>query len=469
MKGKKLNDLLNTLSKSNRHSVISKCKSSEDKRYKELYKLMVNYNRNNLSKLDVLLNEIGTRLIENNKDNQDKVIRRFVDFAVTLIEDVLLQESLSSNYPLRSSMLANIFKNKNEVELQNTYLRKIYNYKLEKLDYNIQEQYYEDSIVNSSRSGKNSDMENWWKLIDEKYMLSNQIYLEKITNMYELASSSYLVDKKYGTSLLTKMMNHKHLSLILNVVDDSVQALEIKMAEARFNFENYTKVYELLEEVNNDVKNISFVDEKEHDDLLRKVYFLNFLVNFNFKTTVGEIIWANKQMLVLSEKYNRPDSLNKFYNLLLLLFENENLDIEKEINLIKKDFILHKDEYLLDFIKLYHSFIHNDIKKSIVLVNDLAYAPNQYIRMWSKQLEILIHYKKGNTDLCEALLDRALRQMRVMQTSPYTLSSSAMFMIKLHELLGQKPPKLYVDLSLNFKSYSIVHSSFLKHFESRIK
>jgi len=464
MKGKKLNDLLNTLSKSNRHSIINKCKSSEDKRYKELYQLMVNYNRNNLSKLDVLLNEIGTRLIENNKDNQDKVTRRFIDFAINLLEDVLLQESLNSNYPLRSSMLANIFKNKNEIELQNTYLRKIYNYKLEKLDNNIQEQYYEDSIINSSRSGKNNDMDKWWGLIDEKYMLSNRIYLEKITNIYELASTSFLVDKKYGTGLLSKMMNHKHINLLLNVVDDSVQALEIKMAEARFNFENYSKVYELLGEINNDVKQLNFSSEKDEDDILRKVYFLNFLVDFNYKSTLDEIIGSNKQMLALSQKYQRPDSLNKFYNLLIRLFDNNNIHFDAEIESIKKDFVLHNDEYLLDFIQLYHSFINKDYKKSLRLVNGLSYAPNQYIRMWSKQLEILIHYNKGNTDLCEALLDRAFKQMKVMQTSPFTLSSSAMFMIKLHELLGQKHPKLYDDLSINFKSYSIIHSSILKHF-----
>lgn len=466
MKGKKLNDLISILSKSNRHTILNKCKVSTDKRYKELYHLLINYNRNSIKKLDDLLDQIGVRLAKNKNDNADKVIRRFVDFAVTLIEDVFIQENISKNYPLRSSLLANIFKDKNELELQDAYLRKLCNSKLETLDYSIQEQYYNDSIVNSSRSGKNNDMNKWWGLIDEKYMLSNRIYFEKITNIYELASASYLVDKKYGTALLSKMMNHKHLNLILNVVDDSVQALEIKMAEARFNFENHTKVYDILAEVNNDVKQLKFSSEKEQDDILRKVYFLNFLVNFNYKSSLDEIIGSNNQMLALSEKYNRPDSLNKFYNLLIRLFEKNIVDISEEVDLIKKDFVLHHDEYLLDFIQLYHSFINKDYKKALRLVNDLSYAPNQYIRIWSKQIEILVHYKKGNLGVCESLLDRALRQMKLMQTNPYTLSSSAMFLIQLHKTLNQKVPKFYLDLSESFSSYSIVHSSLLKHLKS---
>ncbi|MGE0560630.1 MAG: hypothetical protein AB7O47_02325 [Flavobacteriales bacterium] len=464
MKGKKLNDLISKLNKSHRHTILNKCKVSSDKRYKELYDLLINYNRNNIVKLDSLLSQIGERLAESNNDNIDKAVRRFVDFAVILIEDVFLQEYISKNYPVRNSFLANIFKEKNEHELQNAYLRKLHNYKIENLDYNIQEQYYNDSITNSSRSGKNNEMDNWWKLIDEKYTLSNRYFLEKITNIYELASTSYLVDKKYGTSLLSKMMNHNHLNLILNVVDDSKQALEIQMAEVRFNFENYDKVYKLLNEVNNNLKKIPCTNEKDHDDLLRKVYFLNFLVDFNYKSSIEEIIISNQKLLLLSEKYNRTDSLNKFYNLLLRLFSDEGLDIDVEIDLIRKDFILHKDEYLLDFIRLYHSFVNKQYKKSLLLVNELSYAPNQYVRMWSKQIEILIHYKKGNLDVSETLLNRAFRQMKLMQTNPYTLSSSAMFMIQLHELLDQKVPKLYIDLTENFTSYSIIHSSLLKYF-----
>lgn len=464
MKGKKLNDLIFKLSKSNRHTLINKCKVSNDKRYRELYNLLINYNRNNIERLDSLLLEIGERLSENNNDKTDNAIRRFIDFAVIRIEDIFIQEYIDKNSPNRNSMLAKIFNDKNDYELQNAYLRKLYNFKLENLDYNIQEQYYDDVILNSSRSGKNKDMDKWWKLIDEKYILSNKIFIEKITNIYELASTSYLVDKRYGTSLLSKMMNQKHLNLLLDVVDDPYKEVEILMAEIRFNFENYANVQTMLNEVNNRILSIKNTNEKDYDDLLRRVYFLNFLVDFNYKSSSEEVIIYNQKLLQLSEKYNRTDSLNKFYNLLLRLFSNKEIDIENEISLINKDFILHKDEYLIDFIRLYHTFINQQYKKSLLLVNNLSYAPNHYVRIWSKQIEILIHYKKGNIDVAEAILKRTYRQMKLMQTNPYTLSSSAMFMIKLHELLGQKAPKLYFDLSENFTSYSIIQSNLLKHF-----
>lgn len=460
MKGKKLNDLLKNISKSNKHNIINKCKASNDKRYKELYKLMINYSQSG-RQFEKLLDNIGENISKSNNDDKNKIIRRFVDFAVTLIEDVLLHEHLSKNYPLRNSLLVDIFKEKNEASLQEKYLRKLHNYKIETLNYNIQEQYYNDNIAITSRSQKHNDTQKWWEFIGEKYKLTNKIYFEKITEIYELGSTAYLVDKQFGTELLTNLMDDKHLNLLAKTVDDSKQALEIKIAEVKFSFENKSKAFELLKEIKNDVKKLSFKDDYEKDTTIRKVHFISFLLNFNYNDSQQQIIKDNNQLLNLSKKHNRPDSLNNFYRLFLQLINNPTIEIIDMIENVKHFFTLHNDEFLLDFIMLYHSFLNKDYKKALTYVNEQSYAPNPYIRIWAKQIELLIHYRKGNFDLCDILLERALRQMKLMQTKPYTLASSAMFFKEFHNSINTKIPKLYKELSENFTSYSIFHEQLI--------
>lgn len=464
MKGKKLIQLFNTLSKSNKHVLLNKCKTSNDKRQKEIYNLLINYQGNN-KKFQKILDSIGSNLTTSNNVNKDKATRRFVDFAVNLTEDIIIQEHINKDGALRNSILSKIFKDKNNLDLQKLYLRKLYNQKLETLDDNIQQQYYDDSISLAYLSYKDQNIEKWWELVGNKYDLSNKIYLNNISRIHELASASYLVDKKYGEAFLDKMMEHKHLNLIKDVVKGSVKAVEIKLAEARFNFENKEKAFALMDEIRTGVTSLT-LSEVEQIDLDRKINFISFLLAYNYNNPLNEIKSYNEKLLAISTKFNRPDSLNNFYRLFLSTIENPLIDINAEIEKVRINFEIHDDTFLLDFLILFHSFINKDYKTALFLVNDLSYAPNLYVKIWSKQIELLIHYKKGNFDLCETLTDRILRQMKQMKSMPYTLASSAKFLIEVHRILGSKEPKLYKELASNFVSHSILHNTLIKHLKN---
>lgn len=417
---------------------------------------MINYSQSS-RQFEKLLDNIGDNISKSNNDDKNKIIRRFVDFAVTLIEDVLIHEHFNKNYPLRNSLLVDIFKEKNEISLQENYLRKLYNYKIENLPTNIQEQYYNNKILIASRSQKTNDIKAWWNFIGEKYHLINKIYIDKITEIYELGSNAYLVDKKYGADLLNSLMDDRHLHLLVNSVDNSKQALEINISELKYDFENRTKAVDLLQRIKKDLEQIPFKDQLEKDNTYRKVHFISFLLNFNYNYSFQQLKEDNEKLITLSDNYNRPDSLNNFYKLFLKLIENPNIEIESKIEKIKHFFTLHNDEFLLDFINLYHSFINGKYKKALSYANDQSYAPNPYIRLWAKQIELIIHYRRGDIDLCEILLERAFRQMKLLQTKPYTLASSAMFLKEFHQKINIKVPNLYTLLSKNFTSYSVIH------------
>jgi hypothetical protein len=461
MKGKKLIELFDTLSKSNKHVILNKCKASNDKRQKKLYSLLIDY-QGGKKKFQEALNSIGSNLTENNDVKKDKAIRRFIDFAVNLTEDVIIQEHINRDKSLRNNMLSTIFKNQNHLNLQESYLRKLHNKKIDSMDRFIQEQYYDDSIVLLSRSQKKKDFKKWWDLIDKKYELSNDVYTNAVTETYELASTLYLVDNEFGKEIIDKMMDTKHLELLLDVVQGSKRAIEIKIAEVRFNFGNREKALTLMNEIHKEVKLLQ-LNEKEFDELLRKVNYVAFMLAFKYNTSMAETKSFNQKLLDLSLKYSRTDSVNKFYRVFLLMVEDNTIDINYEIEKIKPDMVIHNDEFLLDFLRSLHGFFNEDYKTALLYINDLSYAPNESIRLWSKQIELLVHYKKENFDLCEILAERIHRQIQKSNAMTQTLVSSAQFQQQMFKLLNLKPSSLYNDLSSGFSTYSIFHNALLKY------
>ena len=462
MKGKSLSQLIQDLNKSEKHKILNTCKRSGDKRHRLLYTLIKKSPKNSLQ-YQQLLEQISDELFDkptnSEKDvrEKDKIIRRFIDFAIKEIEQLKMKEFLASDQKTRNYLLSLIYKRPETRPIFKNYLRKAQSLAEKDNDAWILSYCLDNGIIIKSQSQKKRDMNDLRQLLLRKNELIQSQYHAKLSEVYNLMSGLYLNDKNIINDLESMLLEDAEIDALVKLSGGDPVAIEYKIAQSRFNLEDEEKLNRYIKEAEALLENCRATEE-QIEKLKRRLYFLRIVDGFHYGELPENLIGYSDKVMAINVKYGYRDTLAAFYDLFLhLLIDNPPTDIESKMEEYQHYYFAGDNEYMFDFIRAYRYFQQQEIKKSLQLLNNLSYAPNFYIAIWSRLLEMRIHYEKGNIGLCESLVERANRQMNVNQGKIFTYNSNAMLLMQFCELLGVRKPRQLAEYETSVEKISPFH------------
>lgn len=447
MKGKNLYMLLQDLDKSEKHKILNTCKRSGDKRHGLLYNL-IKKSPKQKQQFQNLLEQISDDLFDKQvstpKDVQekDKIIRRFVDFSVKEIEGQKLREYLMSDQLIRNYLLSRIYQKPDTQPLFRNYLSKTRSFANKQDDPLIRGYCIDHEIIQKGKSQKKRDQIEIRDLLLEKNNLIQSEYHNKLSEVYNVLSGLFLNDKDIVLELENLMLEDSEIDALVKLSSGNPVAIEYKIAQSRFNFEDEQQLNKYISEAESLLEQCEG-SEEQIEKLQRRIMFLKMIDGFHYGADLTQLqAWAD-EVVALDKKYNHQKSLAAFYQLLIRLLNGVNPEeVLDQIEVYAAQYFEEENQYMVEFLQAYSYFLQHDFKRSLRLLNNLSYAPNFYIAIWSRLLEIRIHCEKENFSLCESLVERANRQMNVNKGKLFTYNSNAATLVKFSRMLGMRVPKL---------------------------
>ena len=474
MKGKNLFLLIDDLDKSEKHKILNTCKRSGDKRHKLLYQL-IKKSPKNVPQYEAALDQVADSLFEkpakteDDEHEKDKILRRFIDFAIKEVEALKLRELLVSDQKMRNYLLATIYKRPETHTLFKSYLGKSKTLAEKDNDPWLRSFALDHGIILKTRSQKKRDLAELRELLLEKNRLIQSQYHSKLSEVYNLLSGLYLNDKNIINELENLLLADDEIDALVRLSGADPVAIEYKIAQSRFNLEDEAKLNGYLLEAES-LLNKCEAEEETVERLRRRLDFLRIVDGFHYGESPEKLREYADRVMAINRKYDIRDGLAAFYDLFLdLLISNSSEKLTARLEEYQSIYFTGENEYMVEFLEAYGLFLDGETKRTMLLLNNLSYAPNFYIAIWSRLLQMRIHYERGNLSLCESLIDRANRQMNVNQGKIFTYSSNAVVMVTFCRLMGMRKPKMYADIDENTAKISPFHQKLNSWFKDQMK
>jgi hypothetical protein len=473
MKGKNLYMLIKDLDKSEKHKILNTCKRSGDKRHKLLYTL-IKKSPKQTQQFQNLLGQISDELFEKQvlteKDGKekDKIVRRFVDFSVKEVEQLKLRELLSGDQLTRNYLLAKIYRRGDTPTLFRSYLNKTRQLADKENDPWIISFCLDHDIVIKSQSQKKRDQMEVRDLLISKNNLIQSEYHNRLSEVYYLLSGLFLNDKDIVNELENLMLEDSEIDALVKLSAGNPVAIEYKIAQSRFNFEDEEKLNRYIGEAEALIEKCSGSDE-EIEKQKKRISFLKVLDGFHYGAELKALEAPMEYVLQINKKYQYRDSLSGFYHVFLQLLDGVPVsELSDVIDAYETNYFEEENQYMIEFLRAYGHFMQNEYKAALMLLNNLSYAPNFYIAIWSRLLEIRIHIEKENFSLCESLVERANRQMNVNKGKLFTYNSNAGTLMNFCRLLNVRTPKIFDQFKDQDKNISPFHKGLNDWVEEQI-
>jgi len=434
MKGKSLQLLIDELNKAERHQVLNSCKRSGDKRHKVLYELMKS-SYSGKREFSELLDKHSGKLYEKKYTSaeQDKIQRRFIDFAVKEIENIKIKNFLGENPAERNHLLSKIYE-KNPGEIFQRYVQKS-----AELSKNKNREIYADAIdrqiVFNSSSHTKKEISGLRNLLIIKNTLIQKNYHGELSRIYELLSLLDFEDKELTEELKPLILHDNEVEMLIGLSAGSPEEIIYLLSKARFQFYETKKFNELIHRAETAVKKLQF--HEEYKKLLSKIAIIKSLHGFHFGETASSLAEMTKPLA------DTEDEIQLFYyHLFRVLVQASKDRLKADPKEVQKLKFSAGNEFRKDFLLALISFSRKDQVVAIKKIQDLSYHDNPQISAWSKILEIKIHLEKGNTMLCESLINRLKRALFSSKNKHFTLNSSHFSLKMLNSaLIGKWPEK----------------------------
>lgn len=456
MKGKLLYRHLQSQDKSMKHLLSNKCRGSKDKRHKELYKILkanpnkeIDFSKQIDAAKEALSKDSWT------EEEKEKNVRRFIDFAVKEIEQLQLEVYIKSNSAVRLFLLSQVNNTPSNKQLHEFYIDKIPRH-LTDTDFWMKSYYLDWKQSYHLRVHKDANIEEFKEIVLEKNKLLSEFYHKRISNIYDQLAAFY-VDNTDVSDNIGKLIKDKQSVLsLIDLSKSKIEAAVYSFAQARFNFNDYSKFKEYL------VKAKEFTLEsdgssEEKNLLLRRIHFSSFMGSFHHGKSMAE---CQKDLLMSRDycsKLKTKHILTDFYYAILVILENENKKLsEEEIAYFKLNHVNPETQYILDFLVALKCYKDGDFRQALRTLNLLPGVANPYISMWSRLIEINIHILKENVDIAETLLNRANKKIKEFSNRPFTLSSSRYILSLYSKKLG-----LNKDKVLSVKNLCVMHRDLI--------
>lgn len=439
MKGKYIYLSVSELNNSERHKILAQCRKSDDKRARVLYDYIRSNPQNeeqHLTALEELKKGLG--LLEDTPEN-DKALRRFLDYAIKTIEDLKIKIFLSSNYKYRNFLLSRVYANGNASEILGQYIKKTKLAAEKENDLDFLSFCLDFEINKLVKGQKTKELKALKELLVQKDKLTQEIYHEKLSSVHNTLSGMYMSNKNLFESLSKEIMHRdKELSALSEMSAGSKEAVVYKLSQARYQFLNMNAFNQYLEEA----EALLYQSVPETKDFLkakRKLAFLRVLGGFQYGADLHVLLAYADEVIQLNEQFNYKDALAAFFNLFIhFLLHGENHSFNEKFEKYSELYFEPENAFIFTFIDALIYQKNNEKGKLLRALSDLTYAPNIYITIWSRLMEIRLHYEKGDLSFCETLINRLQRLIKSNEGALFTHDSNQYILSRLVLLIGHK-------------------------------
>jgi hypothetical protein len=429
MKGKSLYLLIEELNKAERHQLLNACKKTGDKRHGSLYELVKKSGSSKNNFADLLMG-CAENLFEGKKDEKekDKILRRFIDFAVKEIEQIKLRNFLAEENLLRNYLLSMIYKPQEEIFER--YLEKTGELS-ENRNENISGFFLDNKIELTSRIHNKKELRILRDLLVEKNKRIQKNYHAELSKIYELLSLLYLEDEDLMKELRGLILTNEEAGELIALSSGSAEGVRYMLSKARFSFFDEKSFAVQISEAEKEAKKLR--TDSKTSELGEQIRLLRALHFFHFGKQADELVRITKGL------ESSHDSVVKFYAYLFMILDAAKrkaaLPEMKELNKLKME---PENEFRKEFLISLALFLKEDYSGSLKLLNQLSYVSNTEVACWSRLMELRLHIMKENDSLCESLAGRIQRYFQANEGKRFMAPSNKSTFRSLLEMMKGK-------------------------------
>lgn len=405
MKGKRLFQLIKELNRTEHRQLINACISSSDKRRAALLALL---KKRNISErffekwLDDLVKSWGIK----GEAEQDKKQRRWVDFACKEIENLLLFNHYNQS-DKRHHELSFLFNGRNHQDLTTYYNTKAIESAKKHQWHDILIQEYDLSVRWLSRNQTSKNISLIRRVMKMRKEITDLRYHEAMSYFYTVDSSLFL-DLPSQFSDKAIIPNPVEFRQLRKSSPDEYSAILYALAETRYSFFQKPKYEKLLNDCFNLIET-SDLRQRDKELLKRSVLYMKITGGIYYGYPIEKMTTDARQMFQYSLKYDIRDTTGFFLLLFFLLIEGNMAAYEDYQKKYRASmFIKGTEDYAL-FLSAFKHYREGRYKPAVKLLIDISYSHSHYLSIWSRLLEIAIHYKDGDRRMCNVMVNRAKR------------------------------------------------------------
>jgi hypothetical protein len=420
MKGKRLYDLVNNLSKSELHKLHRICSQSSDKRHLVLKEILNHKNEEEAFNRYLDATPLFDHL---DKVEQDKSVRRFIDFSIKVIEDMLLLQLVRENNTLREAALSEMFFYKNHFTLFQWYAAKATSHAQRIHDYSVENKIITLSLRLKGKHQTKTDFDDVYSLIKRKIAISELQHYDNITSSYNLLSSVVMDDIRLKTEIAAALPEAAEMAKLIESVPMPQYAIQLYLVQARLSFEDKERFYYYLQQAE---ALLPEIDDSQLDfsRAKRNIFMLKLTVGLHYGQSLESLIPTAEEVVELNARLEFSDTIGWFFLLFLKTMKGE-LDIVRVQLAEKKSIFFSADNiFYRDFLESLLYYQEGDLGDALEVLQRTVYSSSYYVSMWSKVLECCIHFQLGNKKLVFSLLERIRQYIRANYYKPFTMDSS---------------------------------------------
>jgi len=433
LKGKRLYQLIKELNRTEHRQLVYACSVSSDKRNAALLVLL---KKRSLSEktfetwLKATVKSWGIK----GEAEQDKKQRRWIDFACKEIETLLLQNHYSDS-EMRYHTLSQIFDKRNQQELTSYYNSKSIESARKNKWYHVLIKDYDMSVRWLSRNQNTKNIAIIKSLMKMRKQVTDLHYHETMSYFFTINSSLFLdLPPQFADKEI--IPNHKEFNQLRKSSPDSYSMILYTIAESRYNFYNRQEFESLLAKSFEQIASAG-IQEGDRDILMRSAMYVKIIGGLYYGYPIKIMSQDARQMFEYSLRHGLRDTTGFFLLLFLLLIED---DFTSYDNLLKKHksamFIKGTEDYT-GFLQAYRHFKEGKFKNAVKLLMDISYSQSHYLAIWSRLIEISIHYKDHETVLCKVMINRAKRMMATKRFPKILQHPVSMFLKTAEQMIKQ--------------------------------
>lgn len=405
MKGKRLFELIKTLSKSERRQMHFLCSASHDKRHTYVKQCL---DISTLEEFQSQLDSIGGMFKHLKGKKKDEALNRIIYFARQEIEDLKVKNFLSSHSKERYRVLAEIAYLDGQYDLFNYYSEKVKKETGKEKDYITEMRQISLDINLHLRVQQDENYLEMLRLLQKKQKLLDNHHQLESANHFWLMSSVCMDDSRLLEEMKNEFPTKDRINQFVLETERRAVACLMKMSEARSNFFELDMLQKNIQEAEELIRKYSEEDE-ECRRQLPTVTFLKILMGIQYGYSLEKLLEWSQEMFQLSEQFKMHETIGYFFHLVFLLLDNKNKEY-KELSLKRNSLYFNKDNlFYLDFLNGLSYFMNQDYDKALDYLKELVYNDSHYIALWSRFLEIRIHFELENHEFLESLITRTKR------------------------------------------------------------
>lgn len=416
MKGKRLFQLIKELNRTEHRQLVYDCSISSDKRNKALLELLKKRSLSEKSFETWLQGMVKSWGIKDETE-QDKKQRRWVDFACKEIENLLLRNYYSQS-DKRYHDLSGLFSKRNHQDLTAYYNAKAIESARRNKWYDMLADEYDLSVQWLSRNQNSKNISLIRGIMKMRKEVTDLRYHEAMSYFYTVNSSLFL-DLPSQFSDKAIIPNPLEFRQLRKSSPDEYSAILYALAETRYNLYQKPKYEKLLNDCFNLIEK-SDLQQRDKELLKRSALYVKITGGIYHGYPIENMSEDAWQMFQYSLKYDIRDTTGFFLLLFFLLIEGNMAAYDEYMKKYKATMFIKGTEDYTAFLAAFKHYREGRYKPAIKLLMDISYSNSHYLSIWSRLLEIAIHYKDGDRHMCNLMVNRAKRTI-ASGTSPKIL------------------------------------------------